>query len=177
MIKRKIKLLFIGFVGVVFSNLLVAQECVTDSIIATTPDSQFIVNNDGTVSDKKTGLMWKQCSEGLSGLNCDTGTSEKLNWQQALQRPQNLNAGGGFAGYNDWRLPNAKELFSIVEEQCAFPSINSNIFPGTVNNIYWTSTPESRDGSVSTSLVVHFTGGNILAEQRTWSLYLRLVRN
>jgi len=60
-------------------------------------------NGDGTVSDRATGLMW-------SKADSDRG----MNWQQALARVQQLNAMNYF-GHNDWRLPNAKELQSILD--------------------------------------------------------------
>lgn len=60
----------------------------------------FTNNQDGTVSDLATGLMWQQADSG-SGLN----------WQQALAYAEGLSLGG----YQDWRLPNAKELQSILD--------------------------------------------------------------
>jgi len=62
--------------------------------------NNFINNGDGTITDLATGLMWTQNDNG-SGLN----------WQQALDYAENLS----FAGHNNWRLPNAKELHSIVD--------------------------------------------------------------
>ncbi|MCI5228088.1 MAG: DUF1566 domain-containing protein, partial [Candidatus Electrothrix sp. AX2] len=104
------------------------QTCRTDFIPASTPDSQLVDNGDGTVTDSKTGLMWKQCLEGLSGSDCATGSAESFTWQEALQQPGVINHAGGFAGYTDWRLPNINELISIVEEQCYNPAINLNRF-------------------------------------------------
>ncbi|MCI5163669.1 MAG: DUF1566 domain-containing protein, partial [Candidatus Electrothrix sp. AX5] len=61
-----------------------AQTCKPDSILASTPDSQLIDNNDNTVTDLKTGLMWKKCLEGVDGDNCENGSVSSLTWQQAL---------------------------------------------------------------------------------------------
>ena len=62
--------------------------------------NNFVDNNDGTITDKATGLIWQ------------TADSQKgLNWEEALQYAENLTLGG----YDDWRLPNAKELQSIVD--------------------------------------------------------------
>ncbi|MGB4499160.1 MAG: hypothetical protein WBI40_10735, partial [Methylococcaceae bacterium] len=55
--------------------VVVAQTCQTASIPATTPTNRFTVNNNGTVSDSKTGLMWKKCSEGQSGADCSSGSA------------------------------------------------------------------------------------------------------
>jgi hypothetical protein len=62
--------------------------------------NKFIDNGDGTIVDKATGLTW---------MKADSG--KKMNWQQALEFAENLE----YAGHSDWRLPNAKELHSIVE--------------------------------------------------------------
>ncbi|MCG8698951.1 MAG: DUF1566 domain-containing protein [Bacteroidales bacterium] len=57
-------------------------------------------NNDGTISDLATGLMWQQADDGTA-----------RNWEEALAYAVNLD----LAGYDDWRLPNIKELQSIVD--------------------------------------------------------------
>ena len=60
-----------------------AQTCQTNRILATTPTNRFTINNDGTVSDTKTGLTWKKCSEGQSGVDCRIGTATTYTWQGA----------------------------------------------------------------------------------------------
>ncbi len=62
--------------------------------------NDFHDNGDGTVTDRATGLMWQKAD------------SEKgMNWQQALDYAEKLT----LAGHDDWRLPNAKELQSLVD--------------------------------------------------------------
>ncbi|MFH2142193.1 MAG: DUF1566 domain-containing protein [Bacteroidota bacterium] len=60
--------------------------------------SRFSDNSDGTVTDNITGLMWQQ------------GDNPRMNWFQALEACKNMN----LAGHNDWRLPNIKELNTIL---------------------------------------------------------------
>ena len=60
-------------------------------------------NGDGTITDEATGLMW---SEADSGQGMDWGCA--LTWVQARNAEKHL-------GHGDWRLPNAKELQSIVD--------------------------------------------------------------
>jgi len=60
----------------------------------------FVDNGDGTVTDLATGLMWQQ-ADSVTGMN----------WQAALAYAEALS----LAGWQDWRLPNAKELQSIVD--------------------------------------------------------------
>ncbi len=57
-------------------------------------------NGDGTITDAATGLTWMQADSGVG-----------LNWEEALAYCESLDT----AGYDDWRLPNAKELQSIVD--------------------------------------------------------------
>lgn len=69
--------------------------------------NDFVEQGDGTVVDRATGLMWTQAD---SSVDMPNG----LNWQQALAWVQERNA-EGYLGYDDWRLPHAKELQSIVD--------------------------------------------------------------
>ena len=76
--------------------------------------NSFIDNNDGTITDTKTGLMWQKCSMGQTynpSTNGCEGSEMKYKWQQALEVCEKFN----FAGYDDWRLPNRNELQSIVD--------------------------------------------------------------
>ncbi len=72
--------------------------------------NNFKDNNDGTISDLATGLMWQK-SDSCSGKS----------WQKALNYAENLE----LAGYSDWRLPNAKELQSIVDYSRSPQTTNS----------------------------------------------------
>lgn len=108
-----------------------AQQVCKDYITDEWSDSRYIVENisgDNIVTDTKTGLMWKQCSEGLSGADCMTGTAAFITWQEALVLADTQNI-SGFAGYFDWRLPNVEELRSLTAINCYNPSINEYVFP------------------------------------------------
>lgn len=65
--------------------------------------NDFHDNNDGTVSDRATGLMWAKADSGAG-----------MNWRDALAWVQKKNA-EKFLGHADWRLPDAKELQSLVD--------------------------------------------------------------
>jgi hypothetical protein len=62
--------------------------------------NDFMDNNDGTITDEATGLMWMK-----------TDSQSPMNWEDALSYAESLD----YAEYTDWRLPNAKELQSIVD--------------------------------------------------------------
>lgn len=120
---------------------IAAQTCHPESIPATTPVSRFVVHGDGTVMDTRTQLMWKQCAEGQSGADCGNGSVLGYTWQDALEQAQTVNQEGGFAGHTDWRVPNIKEMTSIVERQCYDPAVNLAVFPNALSNRYWSSSP------------------------------------
>ena len=62
--------------------------------------NSFTDNGDGTITDNATGLMWQQADDGTT-----------RDWENALSYAEGLSLGG----YDDWRLPNAKELHSILD--------------------------------------------------------------
>ncbi len=156
-----------------YSAVLSAQTCNPATIPASTPDSQLLDNGNGTVEDTKTGLVWKKCVEGVTGNACDSGSPMTLNWQQALERSGIVNS-NGFAGNSDWRLPNIKELRSIVEEQCYSPAINLNRFPNTQSSGFWSGSPNAY--GLYYAWFVHFAYGCSYSGDRDASFQVRLVR-
>jgi hypothetical protein len=152
-----------------------AQTCQPESIPASTPDSQLQDNGDGTVTDTKTGLIWKQCLEGQSGSDCASGSAESFTWQQALLRAQTLNSGGGFAGASDWRVPTIKELNSLVEYQCQDPAINLTRFPHASSSWSWSSSAVA--GAANGAWYVNFVYGYPDGVGMLSSPQLRLVRS
>ena len=152
-----------------------AQTCKPESIPASTPNSQLQDNGDGTITDRKTGLIWKQCLEGQSGSDCASSGVEIFSWQQALQRAQTVNSGGGFAGASVWRVPTIKELRSLVEQQCADPAINLTRFPNPGSDFVWSSSAVA--GSTNYAWYVVFYNGNTFWDDKGGYGQLRLVRS
>ena len=92
------------FFVLVFAVNFALADCNPD-LISSTPTEQFFDNGD-TITDRKTGLIWKQCLEGLSGSDCTTGTTAStFTWQEALVWPVTVNGGAGFAGSCRGRPP------------------------------------------------------------------------
>jgi hypothetical protein len=151
-----------------------AQTC-NPNMPASTPDSQLTDNDDGTITDTATGLMWKKCMEGLTGDFCETGAAATFTWQTALQRPGVVNnTGGGFAGKTDWRLPNIKELVSIVEEKCYDPAINLTRFPNTPSSVVWSGSPNANNSDGAWHVAFYY--GNSGYRNRNSYFQVRLVR-
>lgn len=149
-----------------------AQTC-KSTIAASTPDSRFTTTAD-TVTDTQTGLIWMRCSLGQSGSDCSTGSVATYTWEAALQAPAAVNAGSGTFGQSDWRLPNIKELASIVETRCYNPAINTTIFPNTVSSSYWSSSPYAYDSNDAWGVYFYYGYDNRYYKGN--SHYVRLVR-
>ena len=95
---------------------------------------RYSISADGSeVSDSKTGLIWRRCSEGQtwSAGNC-TGPAATYSHEQALAQAKTQIG---------WRLPNVKELSSIADRTRSNPTIDVITFPTTLSDKYWTSTP------------------------------------
>ena len=112
---------------------------------------RYTDHEDGTVSDNRTGLMWMKCIYGqahnLSDNSCGgTGAGAGGTWQEAFAKAAAINEGVGTFGYTDWRLPNMKELLSLVDLSSFQPPINQAIFPNTDGQSQWTSTLSAQDG-------------------------------
>ncbi|PYQ00779.1 MAG: hypothetical protein DMF83_27290 [Acidobacteria bacterium] len=155
-------------------------------------------NGDGTITDLNTGLMWEQKIRDSEGLHdvfqafpWDSATPTIWDWLEEV----NAEGGTGLAGYNDWRIPNVKELQSIVDYgkfilavDPAFnngPGFNNGpFFPScsvaecslTGPGDYWSAT--SFDISPFNAWLVHFGfgGGSVHFSGKTSTNFVRAVR-
>jgi len=125
--------------------------------------NDFQDNGDGTVTDRASGLIWAKIDSGH--LKAGENKDGKLNWEQALRWVEDLQ----YAGHSDWRLPNAKELQSIVDYTRSPDTTQSAAIDpvfsvtsirdahGKVNYpFYWSSTTHKRMGSGDTAVYVAF---------------------
>jgi len=143
----------------------------------------YVDNGDGTITDSNTGLMWEKLS--------DDGTiHDKDNtyaWDNAFAvKIAVLNARSGFAGHTDWRVPNYKELISIVNLQKWSPSVseafNTACTPGctvtscscTQSSYYWSSSSYAFTPNFAWS--VFFNVGASYANLKTSYHAVRAVR-
>ncbi len=120
--------------------------------------NSFTDNGDGTVTDHATGLMWSRDDSGLGMI-----------WEDALAWARQKNQ-ENYLGHNDWRLPNAKEIQSIIDYSRA-PGTSGSAAIDPVFNItgitneggqpdypwFWTGTTHVRsDGSGSSAAYLCF---------------------
>jgi hypothetical protein len=105
------------------------------------PSSQTVSDNKQLIIDSKTALMWMRCSidqsfsDATSTCEQSSTTSVGFNWAEALVMAE----AHEFGGFSDWRLPNRKELDSIVDRSCYDPAVNEGLFPGVSTTNFWTN--------------------------------------
>ena len=86
----------------------------------------LVANANGTVTDERTGLLWQQTASGA------------MTWESATSYCEGLSLGG----FNDWRLPNIKELESLVDEGRYSPAFDGAFFPDAGPNDYYLSSTQ-----------------------------------
>ena len=91
-------------------------------------EGRFVDNGDGTVTDNCTGLTWQQETADIPGDD-----DNRVTWAEALRYCEDLE----FAGHDDWRLPNVRELQSIVDYGRYNPAIDP-VFSAE-SSWYWSS--------------------------------------
>ncbi|EDN68170.1 secreted protein containing DUF1566 [Beggiatoa sp. PS] len=124
--------------------------------------TRFIDNSDGTITDKLTGLIWTK------DTNCLGSTQI---WDNAIDYANALTDGicglsdGSVAG--DWRLPNVKELQSLIDYSQFGPALpSSHPFLNVQTDDYWSSTEDSNSSSLD-AWNVHFNLGRVGIETKT----------
>ena len=139
------------------------------------PSPRFSVSADGLeVTDNETQLVWRRCVEGASydsiGNTCVVNSpgADLYTHEAALQRATTVAA--------PWRLPNVKELSSIVDRS-VMPAIDSALFPATPTGAFWSSTPKPDASLISSAYVVDANFGTAYFSGRTGTAYVRLVRD
>ncbi|MDM8517753.1 DUF1566 domain-containing protein [Desulfobacterales bacterium HSG16] len=128
------------------------MPCATDDL------DHLIINNDGTVTDFHTGLMWQQEIGG------------EMTWKDALSYCDTLS----FSGYSDWRLPTKEELRSIVDYEESYPPINTTYFPSTIHYYPWSSTTNASYTSFAWGMSGYDADDNY--EVKSNSNFVRAVR-
>ena len=179
------------------SAAVIAQNCDLP-MEQDAPNARFQLDpsDRSIVLDLRTGLSWQRCSVGnelddantdffeddscalidqnpqdgvadLEDLDTDNDVALTYSWLEALEFAE-------LEG-NGWRVPNIKELASLVEYACSQPAINSQVFPGTAQAQYWSSTPATFDDS--SAWTVNFSLGSDDTSDKNLSHFLLLVRD
>lgn len=128
---------------------------------------QKTVEDDIVVLDRATGLVW--AADG-HGAGCKNGSS--ASWSNAILYAENLI----FANLPDWRLPNVRELASIIDNGNNLPCVKEPPFINTYSTSYWTST--TRKDLTTFAWHINFDIGIIYIKEKALGDYkVRCVRN
>lgn len=135
-------------------------------------EPRFLDHGDGTVTDTFTGLMWTK------NANLPGGSK---NWQEALDyvAEMNMETHVNF-GYTDWRLPNVRELHSLIDFGEHEPALTSghpfiNVQPEWIT-YFWSSTPFAHDSYRGQAWRVCLTFGVVHIDPKTSTWYVWPVR-
>ncbi len=132
---------FIGFRGGIArpylpKNNLISALCVSGHRKVETEN--FTDNADGVVQDNTTGLFWQKCASEVPGIECEGTPDTARNFSYLLNYCNGLSLAG-----KTWRLPNVKELSSIVNTE-KFPGMPIRFFPNPIGSNLRTSTTMNR---------------------------------
>ena len=111
-----------------FENLEIS--CVSnpygqDAVYSQGPPIEFYDNDNDTVTDMNTGLIWQKNDDGITRY-----------WSAAKSYCESLELGG----HTDWRLPSRRELLLLVNFGYEYPAIDLEYFPECHGDWYWSST-------------------------------------
>ncbi|WP_392339025.1 DUF1566 domain-containing protein [Moritella marina] len=150
-------------------------------------EGQYIDNKNGIITDVVNELMWSRCSlaigQSFTDVDC-TAQTHFSTWESALKAVEYFNDADDTtyvndSGFNDWRLPNIKELSSLVARSYAKPTINLVLFPSTPSVPYWSNTFNTMDiysDPGIKGLLIDFEHGSDVINERSNRL-VRLVRD
>ena len=136
--------------------------------------NRYSDQGDNTIVDTLSNLHWMRFSLGQTwNGKINLTDAKRYTWQEAQDTADAFNQAGGFAGYQDWRVPTIDELKTIVERNKK-PAINHAMFPATPLSMFWSSTPAT---NISHSAwAVYFYGGSAYWYGKTSYYFVRLVR-
>ena len=166
------------------SSITSLQACGLALLLALAPSvwaqcvyfDAFKDNDDGTVTDPRSGTVWQRCAVGQSwnGVSC-TGDGRKLAWWDAMRAAKE----DKYLGKTDWRLPTKNELLAVVGKfnDCvnAHPRRAVSIFFQGELEWNWSSSTDA--GFADKAGLVNFRGGAIASDNRSVNHYqAQLVR-
>ncbi len=139
--------------------------------------SRWCDNEDNTVTDMTTGLVWMKnanCTESLASITFSDG---KLNWLDAVTWSSVIGNGICVWYYSEegtWHLPTKNELAGITQGDEAVSSSEMRVFTGIRSGYYWSAT--SNSGNPSKVWLVHFGDSSVSSDDKTGTNYVWPVR-
>jgi hypothetical protein len=122
------------------------------------PEPRFVDHGDGTITDKVTRLMWSKDARQIPGT---------MNWHDAIRSCNNLT----IAGYDNWRMPNVRELLSLIDYGAYKPALPENYPFVNVepSALYWSSTTSMPHSAQAWT--VGIMNGNVRRYNKTSNAY------
>jgi len=163
------------FLAGLFSVTVQANQTCRNNFDESTPTSRFVFNDDGTVIDTETKIIWMRCAMGQEwdGKTC-TGEAREYSWDEAMDAVTELNS-DTFGEPSSWRLPLVPELASIVERRCFEPRVNLIVFPATPSKAFWTGM--QRKGNPEQAYALDFSRGKVTPSNKTYEGPIRLMHD
>lgn len=152
-------------------NLQASVRLVADLEKENTLQKYKILEDGHEVLDTQTGLIWRRCVEGMqwNGKNCE-GHAFGGMLVESLERAKMQ----ATLTDKNWRLPNIKELASLVDFSQQNLAIDTEVFPNTPNDQFWSSSPYAMDAFYG--WVTHFYYGSSYYTYLEDTGMIRLVR-
>lgn len=153
-----------------FAGLLESAYAACDASVRLSDDSaRFIVKSAGVVRDSHTGLLWQRCPQGQiwsGSVGTCEGDALQFTWFEAMQ----------IAASDGWRVPNKKELVSIIAYDCNSPAWHAPAFGQQPIGVFWSSTPLPYFSS-GAAWAVDFADGAFTQTSATNAHAVRLVKS
>lgn len=92
-----------------FTSILLAAACIQREYTPTERPNLFQDNENGTIEDNRTKILWQKCSMGQKENSTCDGASTETNWLSAMQYCKNLKLAN-----KHWDLPTSKELIDLI---------------------------------------------------------------
>jgi len=148
------------------------------------PTPRFITDTTGVVTDTLTGLIWLQDANCIAneypGFDNDGPSGDgRVTWQHALDFTAGITVTGPYsncaAGFSDWRLPNVRELQSLIDYGEGNPALPDGYpFTGVQSDCYWSSSTSAI--GTSNAWPVDLNAGYVLSYSKTTLYYVWPVR-
>lgn len=159
-----------------FSEALPTQNPAASGQFDPSPEKQrFVDNGDGTITDRKTNLMWIKNGRRMEFISAQT-------WWDAIQKSTDMKVGG----YDNWRLPTLAEWISLIDTRREAPAlVASSPFENIVTHMpYWTMTEFiygkdhtcSKECPLETYTVILYHG-NVGHQKKTARAFILPVRS
>ena len=127
-----------------------------------------VKTTDGGIHDASNTYRWG----GKTALLTGTFGTQYNDWDTLVD---GANAGSGLCGFTDWRIPGREELRSIVNYNQVNPVIDTDYFPNTSPDYYWSASPYANDSSSAWGVGFMYGGGDYSYRDITYRV--RLVRD